>query len=340
MTGKARQIERNGVLGPTSERPITQPRAGELLLKIHATSLNYHDLVGIDGGIRGLPVPRVPCSDASATVLAVGDGIKQFAVGDAVVPNFFLNWKSGPVARDVMSPVLGDQVDGALQTHLCLPAASVVRAPSGLNHLEIATLGCAALTAWRSVVVEAQVQPGQTVVLQGTGGVSLAALAFAKMLGARVILTSSSDAKLARARELGADVLINYRTTPDWSAAVLEATAGAGANLVVEVGGGETLGQAIKAARLGGHISVIGILTGYQAASFPLAMVMSKNLTVRGITVGSAANLDAMCQAIELNGYRPVIDQVFDLDHAHDAVATMKKQGHFGKIVIKIADAD
>ena len=239
-----------------------------------------------------------------------------------------------------MSPVLGDQVDGALQTHLCLPAASVVRAPSGLNHLEIATLGCAALTAWRSVVVEAQVQPGQTVVLQGTGGVSLAALAFAKMLGARVILTSSSDAKLARAKQLGADVLINYRTTPDWSAAVLEATAGAGANLVVEVGGGETLGQAIKAARLGGHISVIGILTGYQAASFPLAMVMSKNLTVRGITVGSVANLDAMCRAIELNGYRPVIDQVFDLDHAHDAVATMKKQGHFGKIVIKIADAD
>ena len=340
MTGKARQIERNGVLAPTSERPIPQPRAGELLLKIHATSLNYHDLVGIDGGIRGLPVPRVPCSDASATVLAVGEGIKQFAVGDAVVPNFFLNWKSGPVARDVMSPVLGDQVDGALQTHLCLPAASVVRAPAGLNHLEIATLGCAALTAWRSVVVEAQVQPGQTVVLQGTGGVSLAALAFAKMLGARVILTSSSDAKLARARQLGADVLINYRTTPDWSAAVLEATAGAGANLVVEVGGGETLGQAIKAARLGGHISVIGILTGYQAASFPLAMVMSKNLTVRGITVGSAANLDAMCRAIELNGYRPVIDQVFDLDHAHEAVATMKKQGHFGKIVIKIADAD
>ena len=340
MTGKARQIERNGVLAPTIARPIPQPRAGEVLLQIHATSLNFHDLVGIDGGIRGLPIPRVPCSDASATVLAVGDGNKRFAVGDAVIPNFFLNWTSGPVAREVMSPVLGDQVDGALQTHLCLPAASVVRAPAGLNHEEIATLGCAALTAWRSVVVEAQVQPGQTVVLQGTGGVSLAALAFAKMLGARVILTSSSDEKLARARELGADVLINYRTTPDWSAAVLAATAGEGAHLVVEVGGGETLAQAVKASRLGGHISVIGILTGYQAASFPLAMVMGKNLTVRGITVGSAANLDAMCRAIELNGYRPVIDEVFDLDHAHEAVAAMKQQKHFGKIVIRIADAN
>ena len=338
MTARARQIERNGVLAPTIERPIPQPRAGELLLKIHATSLNYHDLVGIDGGIRGLPVPRVPCSDASATVLAVGEGVKHFAADDAVIPNFFLKWRSGPVARDMMSPVLGDQIDGALQTHLCLPAASVARAPAGLNHLEIATLGCAALTAWRSVVVEAQVQPGQTVVLQGTGGVSLAALAFAKMLGARVILTSSSDAKLARAKELGADVLINYRTTPDWSAAVLAATGGEGAHLVVEVGGGETLAQAVKASRLGGHISVIGILTGYQAASFPLAMVMSKNLTVRGITVGSVANLEAMCRAIEFNGYRPVIDQIFDLDHAHEAVATMKKQGHFGKIVIRIAD--
>ena len=209
-------------------------------------------------------------------------------------------------------------------------ASSVVRAPAGLSHVEIATLGCAALTAWRSVVVEAQVQPGQTVVLQGTGGVSLAALAFAKMLGAQVILTSSSDAKLARARELGADVLINYRTTPDWSAAVLAATAGEGAHLVVEVGGGETLAQAVKASRLGGHISVIGILTGYQAASFPLAMVMGKNLTVRGITVGSVANLDAMCRAIELNGYRPVIDQIFDLDtrrggRCHEAAETFRQ---------------
>jgi NADPH:quinone reductase-like Zn-dependent oxidoreductase len=340
MTGKARQIVRNGILAPTMERPVPRPRAGEVLLKIHATSLNFHDLIGIDGGIRGLPVPRVPCSDASATVLAAGDGVEHIAGGDAVIPNFFLNWISGPISRDVMSPVLGDQIDGTLQTYLCLPAKSVVRAPAGLSHDEIATLGCAALTAWRSVVVEAQLQPGQTVVLQGTGGVSLAALAFARMLGARVIITSSSDEKLARAKTLGADVLINYRTTPDWSAAVLDATAGEGANLVVEVGGGETLARAVNATKIGGHISVIGVLSGYQAANFPLAKVMGKNLTVRGITVGSVANLDAMCRAIEVNGYRPVIDGIFDLDSAHEAVATMKKQGYFGKIVIRIAEAD
>ena len=216
-----------------------------MLLKIYATSLNYHDLVGIDGGIRGLPVPRVPCSDASATVLALGEGVKPFAVGDAEIPNFFLKWRSGPVARDTMSPVLGDQVDGALQTHL-VPAGGLGGAragrtePSGDRDARLRRPHRLAQRGGRGAGPQSL---GQTVVLQGTGGVSLAALAFAKMLGARVILTSSSDAKLARASELGADVLINYRTTPDWSAAVLAATGGEGAHLVVEVGGGETLGR-------------------------------------------------------------------------------------------------
>lgn len=337
MTARARLTEQHGVLSPTIERAVAQPRSGELLLRIHATSLNYHDLIGIEGGIPGLPLPRVPFCDASATVVALGQGVDAYKVGDAVIPGFFPNWLSGPITADVMAQVTGDQIDGTLQTHLCVPARSVARAPAGLSHEEIATLGCAALTAWRSLVVEAKIQPGQTVVLQGTGGVSLAALAFAKMVGARVIITSSSDQKLARAKELGADVMINYRTSPDWHEAVLDATNGDGADLIVEVGGGSTLANSVKAVKTGGHISVIGVLTGYEAASFPLAQVMAKNATVRGITVGSISDLNAMCRAIELNGYTPVIDSVFDLDTAHEAVAAMKTQGHFGKIVIRIA---
>ena len=337
MQGRARLIEQNGVLSPTVERPIPSPKAGEVTIKIHATSINYHDLIGIDGGLPGLPMPRVPFSDASATIVATGDGVDDFAVGDRVVPAFYPDWPRGPITSGVMTPILGDHVDGTLQTHLAISAKSIARAPAGLSHEEIATLGCAGLTAWRSLVVEARVQPGQTIVLQGTGGVSLAALAFGKMLGARVIITSSSDEKLARAKALGADVLINYRTTPNWHEAVLEATNGVGADLIVELGGGTTLGNSVRAVKTGGHISVIGVLTGFEAASFPLAIVMRKNATVRGITVGSVADLDAMCRAIEVNGYKPVIDSAYDLDSAHEAVAAMREQAHFGKIVIRIA---
>ncbi len=334
--GQARIVERDGILSRTLERAIPIPGPGELLLRIHATSLNYHDLVGIDGGIPSASLLRVPCSDASATVSAVGEGVTSFAVGDAVIPGFFPNWPGGPISANVKTPVTGDQIDGTLQTHLCVSAKSVVRAPAGLSHEEIATLGCAALTAWRSLMVEAVVQPGQTIVLQGTGGVSLAALAFAKMAGCRVIITSSSDEKLARAKALGADLFINYRTAPDWPDAVLQATNGDGADLIVEVGGAATLAGSVRAVKTGGHISVIGVLTGWDAANFPLAQVMSKNITVRGITVGSLAHLDAMCRAIEVNGYQPVIDAIFDLETAHDAVEALRQQQHFGKIVIRI----
>ena len=337
MQARARLIEKNGILSQSIERPLPVPRAGEVLIGIHATSVNFHDLIGVEGGLRGLPLPRVPFSDASAIIIAAGEDVENFKVGDAVIPSFYPNWQSGPVSDEVMVPLLGDHIDGTLQTHLAISAKSIARAPAGLTHEEVATLGCAALTAWRSLVVEAKVQPGQTIVLQGTGGVSLAALAFGKMLGARIIITSSSDDKLARAKALGADVLINYRTTPKWHDAVLDATNGAGADLIVELGGGSTLANSVRAVKVGGHISVIGVLTGFEAASFPLALVMSKNATVRGITVGSVADLDAMCRAIEVNGYKPVIDSAYELDSAHEALAAMKKQAHFGKIVIGIA---
>ena len=336
MISRARRIIANGVLGPVDSVAVRQPGPGQALLQIHATSVNYHDLVGVDGGIPNLAIPRVPFSDASAIVAAIGDGVTGVAVGDAVIPGFFWHWQSGPPTRQAQSVILGDQVDGTLQSHVVVPAPSLARAPAGLTHEEIATLGCAGLTAWRSVVVEAGIRPGQTVVVQGTGGVSLFALGFAKMLGARVILTSSSDAKLERARALGADELINYRTTPDWARAVLAATDGLGVDLVVEVGGGATLGQAVRAVRVGGHVSVIGVLTGLKAPDFPLNIVMSRNITMRGITVGHTGDLAAMCRAVEQHGYRPVIDQVFDLASAHEAMAALRTQNHVGKIAIRI----
>jgi NADPH:quinone reductase-like Zn-dependent oxidoreductase len=335
-SGRARRIIGNGVLSDVVETDVPEPGAGEVLLRVHATSVNYHDLIGIDGGIPGLPVPRVPFSDASATVLKLGVGVQGFAVGDHVIPGFFPNWERGPVDAAAMRPILGDQIDGTLQTHLCISARSIAHAPVGMPHQAVATLGCAGLTAWRSLVEEARIQAGQTVLLQGTGGVSLAALAFARMLGARVIITSSSDEKLTRARALGAHETINYRTTPDWETAVLAMTNGRGADLVVEVAGGETVGKAIQATRVGGHISVIGVLTGFDSAAFPLASIMGRNITMRGITVGSVAQLNAMCRAIELNGYKPVIDKVFSLETTHEAVAHVRGQSHFGKVVISI----
>jgi NADPH:quinone reductase-like Zn-dependent oxidoreductase len=336
IKGQARQILSDGILSKVFERNAPEPGAGEVLLRVHATSVNFHDLIGIDGGIPGLPMPRVPFSDASATVLELGTGVEGFTVGDHVVPCFFPNWERGSIDDAAKKVILGDQIDGALQTHLCVSARSIVHAPASMPHEAVATLGCAGLTAWRSLVEEAELRAGQTVLLQGTGGVSLAALAFARMLGARVIITSSSDEKLGRARALGAHGTINYKTTPDWHAAVLDMTGGRGADLVVEVGGGKTVGQAIQATRVGGHISVIGVLTGFESAAFPLSSLMARNITMRGITVGSVAQLNAMCRAIELNGYEPVIDRIFDLETAHEAIAHVRGQSHFGKVVINI----
>jgi NADPH:quinone reductase-like Zn-dependent oxidoreductase len=336
-TGRARHIISDGVLSPVESCATQPPRAGEALIAISATSVNFHDWVGVNGGIPGLPVPRVPFSDACATIVALGAGVTGWAVGDRVIPSFFQNWSSGPPTREWQRPILGDEIDGTLQTHVRVAAASLVAAPTHLDDAEVATLGCAGLTAWRSLVVEAGIRPGQTIVLQGTGGVSLFALGFARMLGARVIVTSSSDEKLEQARALGADVLINYRRTPQWAQAVLDETDGRGADLVVEVGGGDTLGEAIRATRTGGHVSVIGVLTGRRAADFPLNIVMSRNLTVRGITVGNTADLQAMCRAVEHAGYRPVIDSRYTLETAHEALAALRAQRHFGKIAIEIA---
>ena len=315
------------------KREPRQPASGEALLRVKATSCNYHDYVGCMGGIPRLPLPRVPFSDCAAEVEAVGPGVTRVKPGDRVSANFFPNWQGGRPNPSVMGVVFGDQIDGFVQSSATVPADSLVVAPPHLSFEEIATLGCAGLTAWRSVVVEAQTKAGDVVAVQGTGGVSVFAVGFAKMLGATVILTSSSDEKLEKARALGPDHTINYRETPEWDRRVQEITGGRGADLVVDVGGADTFPRAVSAAKLDGHVSIIGVLTGV-TPEFPLVQVMGKNLTVRGITVGNRTQFEDMNRALTTHGWRPPIDRVFELEAANDALALMASKSHFGKIVI------
>jgi NADPH:quinone reductase-like Zn-dependent oxidoreductase len=317
-------------------RAVAEPGPGQVRLAVKATSCNFHDFVGCMGGIPGLPWPRVAFSDCSAEVEAVGDGVTRVKPGDKVSANFFPNWIGGRPDPQLMAVVYGDQIDGFCQSAIVVDERSLVKAPEHLSFEEIATLGCAGLTAWRSLVVEAQVKAGDVVVVQGTGGVSVFAIGFAKMLGAEVILTSSSDEKLEKGKALGADHLINYRSTPQWSKPVMEITGGRGADLVVDVGGAETFPEAVAAARLDGHVSIIGVLSGV-TPEFPLVQVMGKNLTVKGITVGNRTQFDDMNRAIALHGYRPVIDRTFPLEGANDALQLMASKTHFGKIVIGTA---
>jgi NADPH:quinone reductase-like Zn-dependent oxidoreductase len=319
------------------ERAVPEPRLGEIVVKLAATSVNFHDILNIEGFYQGLPYPRVPFSDGCGAIVAVGEGVKGFAVGDRVMPCFYPNWIGGPITQLARSEILGDHRDGCLQTHLRMDHRLFVRAPDHLSDVEAATLGCAGLTAWRSVVVNAQIKPGETVVVEGTGGVSLFALGYAKLCGARVIITSSSDEKLERARGLGADETINYRKTPEWGREVIKLTEGRGADLVVDIGGPDTFPHAVHAAAVGGHISVIGARTGVgRDPEFPVRTVMAKNVTVRGLSVGNRAHFEDMCRAVAQAKFHPPVGQVLDFRQAEEALALMEKQVHFGKLVLSI----
>lgn len=317
-----------------AERQPGEPGAGEIAVRIQANSLNYHDYAVVSGV---LPVTdgRIPMSDGAGEVTACGDGVTDFAVGDEVMSTFFPNWAAGPVSAERTLGVPGDHVDGFAAESVCLPAATATRIPSGFTLTEAATLPCAALTAWRALFVENSIGPGHCVLTQGTGGVSVFALQFAKAAGARVIATSSSEAKLERLRELGADYVINYRETPKWSAAALEFTEGRGVDEVVEIGGSGTLPESIEATRVGGHISLIGVLTGW-GGEVPTAMMMWKNITVSGITVGSIEDQKNMVAGLEATGVRPVIDRSFALDEIADAFRHQASQQHFGKICLTL----
>ena len=316
------------------DRADPKPAVGEILVRIHASSLNYHDFVVVMGGIP-TDDGRIPMSDGAGEVVAVGEGVTKFKPGDKVVSLFFPNWQAGEIEAAGFASVPGDGADGFGAELVAAPETSFTRMPEGYSYQEAATLPCAALTAWRALMVEAKVKPGDWVLTQGTGGVSIFALQFAKAAGCRVISTSSSDEKLQRVKELGADHVINYKDTPDWGKAAKALTGGRGVDEVVEIGGPGTLAQSITASRPGGHISLIGVLTGV-SGEVPTAALFSLNITLSGITVGSRRHQEDMIAAIEANGIKPVLDKDFPLSEIAAAFANQASQQHFGKITLSL----
>ncbi len=313
------------------ERDVPRAGPGQVVLRMKAASLNYRDLLNVTMGRYRLPF--VPLSDGCGVVEEIGAGVTRVKVGDRVAPSFFQGWLSGRPEPHLLATSLGAPLDGCLSEYMLLSQDGVTRAPDYLTDAQVATLPCAALTAWRGLIEEGGLKPGETVVAQGTGGVSVFALQFAKAAGARVIVTSSSDEKLARATALGADAVINYKATPDWAAEVRKLTGGLGADHIVEVGGANTFTQSLQAARLDGHISVIGVLGGF-AENIPIASIMGSNLKVKGVTVGSRAMVENMFAALEISRIAPVVDRVIPFTEARAGLEAMKSAGHFGKICL------
>jgi NADPH:quinone reductase-like Zn-dependent oxidoreductase len=310
------------------------PGVGEIAVRIRASSLNYHDYAVVKGMLPTAD-KRIPMSDGAGEVTAVGDGVTDFAVGDAVVSTFFPAWLDGLPPIGGFTQVPGDGIDGYAREQIVAPTTWFTKTPKGYSHAESATLTCAALTAWRALVVDGQLKPGSTVLVQGTGGVSIFALQLAKAMGATVIATSSSDKKLKKLKELGADHLINYKDVPAWGPAVLGLTGGIGVDHVVEVGGAGTLDQSMIATRIGGHIALIGVLAGFQGP-VATAMLMAKNLRVQGLTVGSRQHQIDMIAAIDATGIKPVLDKHFPLAELAEAFRYQESGGHFGKIIVDI----
>ncbi len=316
------------------ERPDPTPGPGQVLVRVRASSLNYHDFVVVLGGIP-TPDGRIPMSDGACEVVALGEGVTRWKVGDKVLSLFFPSWQSGQVEAAGFQSVPGDGADGFGAELVAAPETAFTRMPEGWSFEEAATLPCAALTAWRGLVNEARIKQGDWVLTQGTGGVSIFALQFAKAAGCRVISTSSSPEKMEHLKKLGADHVINYKETPDWGAKAFKLTGGRGVDEVVEIGGPGTMAQSIAACRPGGHISLIGVLTGV-SGEVPTAALFSRNITLSGITVGSRRMQEDMIDAIEANSIKPVIDSTFPLDQIAAAFAHQASQKHFGKIVLTI----
>ncbi len=310
------------------------PSAGEIAVSLKASSLNFHDYAVVTN-MMPADQGRIPMSDGAGVVSAVGEGVTEFAVGDNVVSTFFPNWVEGYNPPADFRYVPGDGIDGYARQSVTTPAHWFTRAPAGYTHAEAATLTCAGLTAWRALFVDYTLKPGDRVLVQGTGGVSIFALQFAKAAGATVIATSSSDEKLERVKQLGADHVINYKKTEEWGPEAMEMTGGRGVDCVVEVGGSGTLDQSMLASRVGGHIALIGVLTGV-AGPVQTALLFSKNLKVQGLTVGSRAMQLDMIEAIEANGIKPIISDHFPLEKLADAFRHQESGGHFGKIAVDI----
>lgn len=332
---KAFEIQQFGIENLTLvERDEPRAAANEVVVKFHAASLNYRDLLVVKGHYNPkMQLPRVPFSDGAGEVVAVGEAVTKWQIGDRVTPNFMTGWIAGEYKAEYQKTALGGDVDGVLREFGAFDENGLVRINDDLSFEEAATLPCAAVTAWNGLVVSGNVQAGETVLTQGTGGVSVFAAQFAKAFGARVIATSSADEKLEKIRALGADETINYKTTTDWDKAVFGLTDKIGVDHIVEVGGAGTLPKSLKAVRAGGHIAVIGILTGGGEVN-PMPILM-KAVRLQGIYVGSVEMFEAMNRKIEAEQIKPVIDRTFAFEDAREALKYMESGSHFGKIVVK-----
>lgn len=318
-----------------AERAEPVPGPGQVRIRMRAAAINFRDLMMVDGRYNPRqPLPLIPCSDGVGVVEELGEGVTRFKVGDRILPIFAQQWYGGEPTQDRIRSTVGGPIDGTLAEAMVLPAESAVLAPPSLSDVEAATLGCAGLTAWSALTLHGEITAGDTVVLLGTGGVSIFALQFAVALGARVIVTSSSDEKLARAKKLGAAECINYRKTPRWSEEVMERTDRRGADLVVEIGGAGTLTESIAATCLGGRIALIGVLSGAESP-INIIPVFMKQQRIQGVLVGHRDGFEAMNRALESTGIRPVIDHVLPWTEAAAALGEMSEAKHFGKIALR-----
>ncbi|MGY3611118.1 MULTISPECIES: zinc-dependent alcohol dehydrogenase family protein [unclassified Bradyrhizobium] len=316
------------------EEDAPKPRPDELLVKIRACSLNLRDDFIVLGKTHCAD-DRIPLSDGAGDVIAVGEAVDEFKVGDAVVSTFYPHWQTGEMTSTTKREIPGDTFDGFARDYVCMPAHGFTKAPAGYTHVEAATLTCAGVTAWRGLVVCGQVKPGDTVLVIGAGSVSLFALQFAKAAGAQVIATSSSDERLEKLKSLGADMLINYKAAPDWGQKAKDLTDGRGVDHVIEVGGPATLAQSITACRTGGHIALIGVLTGF-AGELVIPAVFSNQIRISGISIGSRADQSDMIRSITVNRPKPVIDRTFALDEIVAAFKYHEARKYFGKVCLEL----
>ena len=334
---KVWQISSFGLDGlEMKELPKPKPGPGQVLVKVHAVSLNYRDLLMVKGQYNPKKrLPAIPCSDGAGEIEEVGEGVTSLNVGQRVAGIFMQNWLEGGPTAERIRGALGGDIDGTLAEYVVLQEQGVVPAPENLSYLQTATLPCAGVTAWNAVVHAAEVKPGETVAILGTGGVSIFALQFARLLGASVVGISSSDEKLERAKALGLNAGLNYKRTPAWSQWVLEQTGNRGADLIVEVGGAGTLNQSLKAVRMGGVVAQIGVLS-QSDQPLQITAILHRQVQVKGIYVGSRAHFEKMNRAIAANNLQPVVDRVFPFDQVRQALQTMEAADHFGKIVIQV----
>jgi NADPH:quinone reductase-like Zn-dependent oxidoreductase len=311
---------------------------GEVRVRVHAVSLNFRDLM-VAGGTYLVSVddPIVPCSDGAGEILDVGPGVTRFQVGDRVTASFFPYWHDGPASPEKIRHALGGDIDGMLAEEVILDEDALVKLPAGMSFVDAATMPCAGVTAWNAIFESSnRIRPGDTVLLLGTGGVSILGLQLARAAGLQTIITSSSDAKLERARELGAHHTINYRSFPEWQEEVLRATRGVGAHVVLEVGGKGTVNRSVASSAMGGSVAIIGGVSGFGGEVNPATLLASAKRMV-GVYVGSRTMLEQVMRFADTCAIQPVVDRVFTFDQAKEAYRYMESGSHFGKVVIAVA---